>query len=91
MWLLWVLLYRVYIMFNLGLYRVNIRVIQGVYRDNGKENGNYYIIRRMPTSNFLDSPVFWPGTSGIEQSATIDLSNLSSDRYSQHDHPIPKT
>ena len=27
-----------------GLYRVYIGIILGLYRDNGKENGNYYII-----------------------------------------------
>ena len=27
-----------------GLYRVYIGFILGLYRDNGKENGNYYII-----------------------------------------------
>ena len=38
---------------RLGLYRGYIVVILGIYRDNGKENGNYYLGPRIKLSTTL--------------------------------------
>ena len=75
MWLIWVLLYRVYIMFKLGLYRVNIGVIRGVYL-NLMQNRNPKLYTPLGGSGGLSKQVNNPQNPYSLVSLAIPILNL---------------